>query len=254
VLVVDALVELLVEPPVPLVVEVALVDVVLVEVEVDPPVPAAPPRFVFGTEFVSSPEHAPKHALDTPIANTPQARQLLRPSRIIILSKASRGARRDTRGTHARSGRRLHAFGSRITRHRGSRGTRGRCGRGRGGSRWWGRRGRNDGRRRRGTRSRYGARARSGTRLSLCIVRRTRREPHDRQKQKQRSAERGQPRRRFRLVGRELVGGLGVSLVLAVVGVVGVCRGVGHGAKGCRSGGASVKQLSRDERPGEKVG
>jgi hypothetical protein len=117
VLVVDALVELLVEPPpTPLDVDVALVDAVLVDVDIEPPVPAAPPRFGFGTELVSSPEHAPKHALDTPIANAPQAHQRLRPSRIITLSKASRGARRDARGTHARSGRRLHTFGSRVTR------------------------------------------------------------------------------------------------------------------------------------------
>jgi len=67
--VVDNVVELLVDadPPEPVVVE-------LVPVGVEPVAPALPPLLPdFGTEFVSSSAHAPKHAPKTPIANAPKA-------------------------------------------------------------------------------------------------------------------------------------------------------------------------------------
>jgi hypothetical protein len=65
----------------------------------------------------------------------------------------------------------------------------------------------------------------------LLRVGRARDEPHDREQQEETSPDGGEPERCFRLVGRELVGGLGVGLVVARIGVVGVYRGVRHGGR-----------------------
>jgi hypothetical protein len=84
-LVVPLLVELVVPDPLdPVVAEPAAV----VEL-VEPALPVLLPDF--GTEFVSSPEQAPKHALKTPIASAPRANHFL-PCRSLIMTSRKRHA------------------------------------------------------------------------------------------------------------------------------------------------------------------
>jgi hypothetical protein len=82
--VVDELLEelLVPDPPDPVVVEPAVVDV-------EPVTPALPLVLPdFGTEFVSPSAHAPKHAPKTPIANAPKANHFPpRPSLIMTSRK-----------------------------------------------------------------------------------------------------------------------------------------------------------------------